>query len=69
MQARVFVLPGGKVQVFVDEGSFDEAQKLTQQILGILQAAGLPLELTGAVEQHRDGVEHVHVQEEVRHDH
>ena len=68
MQARVFVLPGGKIQIFVDEGTFEEAQALTKQIIGQLQAAGLPIELVGEVEMHRDGVEHVHVQEEVRHD-
>ena len=29
MKARVFVLEGGKVHIFVDEGTFDEAKNLT----------------------------------------
>jgi hypothetical protein len=68
MKARVFVLPGGKIQIFVDEGTFEEAQALTKLIIGRLQAAGLPIEQTSEIEMHRDGVEHVHVQEEVSHD-
>lgn len=69
MEARVFVLTGGKVQIFVDEGTFEEAKELTGRILEILNAQGLPLELLGEVEMHRTGVEHAHVQEEVQHDH
>jgi hypothetical protein len=68
MQARVFVLPGGKIQIFGDEGTGAEAETVTRQIIGLLQAAGLPVEIIGEVEMHRDGVEHVHVQEEVSHD-
>ena len=69
MKARVFVLNGGKVQIFVDEGTFDEAKKLTEQILAALAAQGMPLELVGEVEMHRSGVDHLHVQEGVHHDH
>lgn len=69
MKARVFVLRGGKVQIFVDEGTFDEAKALTAQILAKLAAEGLPIELLGEVEMHRSGVEHVHVQGEVHHEH
>jgi len=69
MKARVFVLEGGQVHIFVDEGTFEEARALTETILARLVAQGLPLELLGEVEMHRSGVEHLHVQEEVQHDH
>lgn len=69
MKARVFVLEGGRVQIFVDEGTFEEAKLLTETILGQLSAAGLPLEMVGEVEMHRSGADHVHVQETVKHDH
>lgn len=69
MKARVFVLEGGKVHIFVDEGTFDEAKNLTETILARLVAQGLPLELVGEVEMHRSGADHLHVQEGVQHDH
>jgi len=69
MKARVFVLEGGKIQIFVDEGTFDEAKDLTGRILATLEAQGVPLDLVGDVEMHRSGVEHAHVQEEVHNDH
>ena len=65
MQARLFRLPGGQLQVFVDDGSFEEAQAFTRKLLAELQAKGIPVELVGKIEQHRDDVRHVHVQHDV----
>lgn len=61
--ARVFCLPGGRVQIFVDTGSFPQAKAVTGQLLTAIQAQGLPIEMVGEVEQHRDGADHVHVQQ------
>ena len=61
---RVIVLPGGKLQIFVDgEGvSFEEARIATLQVLAQLRAKGLDVQQTSEIEQHRDaGVDHVHV--------
>lgn len=61
---RVIVLPGGKLQIFVDgEGvSFEEAQIATLRVLAQLRAKGLDVQQTSEIEQHRDaGVDHVHV--------
>jgi hypothetical protein len=69
MKARVFVLQGGRVQIFVDEGTPGEAKALTERILATLAANGVPLNQLGEVELHRTGVEHLHVQAEVQHDH
>ena len=63
-EVRVFVLPGGKLQVFVDGNgvSFEDAQTATLQVLGQLRAQGLDVQQTSEIEQHRDaGVSHVHV--------
>lgn len=60
--ARVFVLPAGRVQIFVDSGSFPQAKAVTQQLLSTLQAQGLDIVMQGEVEQHRDGADHVHVE-------
>ncbi len=64
MKIRVFALPGGNVQVFVDEGTFEEAKAATNTILAQLKAQGLPVELVGQVEQHKDDGTHVHVQQD-----
>ena len=63
LQARVFVLPGGRMQIFVDTGSFPQAKALSGQLLSTMQAQGLDIQMIGEVEQHRDGTDHVHVQQ------
>jgi hypothetical protein len=68
MQVRIIVLPGGKLQIFVDEGTFEEAARTTRAILADLAAQGIPIAAVGGIEQHRDGVSHVHVIQEARHD-
>jgi hypothetical protein len=65
MKARLFRLPGGQVQIFVDEGTFEEAQAFTRTVMATLQAKGIPVELVGKIEQHRDDVTHVHVHHDV----
>ena len=69
MKARVFVLPDGNIQIFVDEGNFVEAKAKTEALLAQLKAQGLPVEMVGQVEQHKDDVSHVHVQSDVYHHH
>ena len=66
MNIKVFVLPGGTVQIFVDgQVSFEQAQRVTEAVIAQLQASGIPFTTVGAVEQHRDGVSHVHIHEGV----
>lgn len=71
MEIRVFVLPGGKLQIMVDGAglSFEQAKAATAQVLAQLQAQGIPAEMIGNVEQHKDGVDHVHIQHEVKNVH
>ena len=64
MKIRVFALPGGTIQVFVDEGTFEEAKAATTTLLAQLKAQGLPVALVGQVEQHKDDVTHVHVHQD-----
>ena len=68
MKMTVIVLAGGKIEIRGDEGSFEEARAATEQLLQRLSARGIPVVLEGQIEQHRDGVSHVHVVEEVRYD-
>ncbi|GHO51405.1 hypothetical protein [Ktedonospora formicarum] len=63
LKVRVFVLPQGKLQIFVDTGTFNQAKTATLVILRDLQAQGLEVQLTSEVEQHRDDVDHVHVRQ------
>ena len=65
MKIRMFALPGGRIEVFVDEGTFEEAKMATEAIFQRMQANGLPVELNGKIEQHRDDVTHVHVHHDV----
>jgi hypothetical protein len=64
LQARVFVLPGGRVQIFIDTGSFPEARAATERLLDTMEAESVGLQMTGEIEQHRDGADHVHVQQQ-----
>jgi hypothetical protein len=70
MEIRVFVLPAGKLQIFGDgDGvTFEQARAATEQILAGLKAQGLPAEMIGDVEMHKDGVSHVHMQQGVKHE-
>ncbi|NNJ13397.1 hypothetical protein EKD04_024020 [Chloroflexales bacterium ZM16-3] len=62
MEIKVYVLPGGTVQIFVDgQVSFAQAQQITQAVIAQLQASGVAFSAVGTVEQHKDGVTHVHV--------
>ena len=60
-KARVFVLPGGKIQIFIDEGSEEDAKIATRAILAKMQAGGVKFDSIGEIEMHRTGAEHVHV--------
>jgi len=64
MKLRVFALPGGKIQVFGDEGTFEEVKAATTILLAQLKAGGLPVELVGQIEQHKDDVTHVHIHQD-----
>ncbi|MEO9029383.1 MAG: hypothetical protein ABI413_11280 [Ktedonobacteraceae bacterium] len=66
IKARVFVLPGGKVQIFIDSGTEEEAKTATRAILAKMQAAGINFAEIGEIELHRTGAEHVHVITDVR---
>ena len=58
-----------KLQIFVDEGTFEEAQAATKRILAQLQTAGITFDEIGEIESHKTGSEHIHVQQEVHLDH
>ena len=60
MRMRVVILPDGAVQIFADEGSFEEAALRVQQVVAALGAVD-----AGPVEQHRHGPDEVHVHEQV----
>ena len=64
LKARVFVLPGGRIQMFIDSGSFAQAKAATGQVLATLQAQGVEVQMIGEVESHRTGGDHVHVQQQ-----
>jgi hypothetical protein len=74
VQARVFILPGGKLQIFIDSGTDDQAVEATQAILAKLKASGMEFDEVGDIEFHRDGrSDHIHVtheiQQEMKHEH
>lgn len=61
LDMRVIVLPGGRTEIFTDNGSFAQAEAATQALIGQLEAAGIPYTGKSAVEQHRPGgVQHAH---------
>ncbi len=66
VEARVFVLPGGRIQVFIDSGTEEEARAATRKALAVLQASGIPFADIGTIELHRAGAMHVHAVNEVR---
>ena len=64
MEIKVYVLSGGRLQIFVDGVgiSYDQAAAATMQILDLLRAQGIAVDQTSAIEQHKDvGVEHLHI--------
>lgn len=62
VELKVYVVPGGTIQIFVDgQVSFEQAQAITQAVMAQLQASGIAFREIGTVEQHRDGVSHVHI--------
>jgi hypothetical protein len=65
---RVFVLPGGKIQIFVDNGTEEEARTATRSVLAQLQTSGIPFSEIGDIEVHRTGGTHVHIVNEVKHE-
>ena len=69
IQVRVILLSGGKLQIFVDNGTQEQATDATKRVLAQLQASGIPLSTIGEIELHRSGADHVHVTSEVHLDH
>lgn len=65
MKARIVVTPEGKIQVFIDEGTFEEGRKKIEQVFKGLQINGITLDDIGPIEQHRheDGTVHTHSNE------
>ncbi len=66
VELRVFVIPGGKLQIFVDKGTDEDAIAATKKVLARLKADGISFASIGEVEFHRDGGQHVHVVTEVQ---
>lgn len=70
IQIQVFVLPAGKIQVFVDGPiTFAQARNITAVVIERLQAQGIAFSEIGIAEQHKDGVAHVHIHQGVHHEH
>lgn len=62
IKLRVYALAEGNLQVFVDNGSFEQAKATTLALLEQFQAEGVEVKRTSEVESHRTGgMEHVHV--------
>jgi hypothetical protein len=64
MEVKVFTLPGGQLQIFVDgDGvSYEDARAATDAVLARLRANGLDVQQTSEVEMHKTGgMSHVHV--------
>ena len=60
MKARIVIAPDGKLTIFVDEGTFEQASTAAKNLItslgGLIVSAGEP-------EQHRhDDHEHVHTE-------
>lgn len=73
MEIKVIII-GGKMQIFVDGAgvSVEQAEAATKGVLASLQAAGMPVEQTSGIEQHRAGGEpHAHIvqQQQAGHSH
>lgn len=68
VEVRVVVLPEGRLQLFVDGAiAFETARAVTLEMLAHLCAQGIPVQRVGAIEQHKDGVSHVHVVTHLEH--
>jgi hypothetical protein len=63
MDVQIYVLEDGQIQILVDgpDVSFEDAATATTMLIVRLQAQRFPIEQISAVEQHKAGVEHVHV--------
>ncbi len=67
-KVKVYVLPQGNIQVFVDDASDEEAVDITKRVYATLKASGMPFDRIGEIEFHRNGGDHVHVVTEVQHE-
>lgn len=62
VKMRVFVLPRGQVQIFVDSGSYNQAKAATLLLLENLEVEDVQVTRTSEIEQHiPGGMDHVHV--------
>lgn len=63
MKGRIVILPNGKVNIFIDEGTFEEAEKEIASLISLLEADGISFDEVGKVEAHRHehGSSHAHV--------
>lgn len=59
-KGRVVITEDGQIQVFIDEGEFDQAAKEVDAIFKLLQAEGIEFDKIGVVEQHRHDHDHAH---------
>jgi len=62
----VFVLPGGKIQVFINDATDEEAVAISKKVMEKLKISGLNFDSTQEPEFHKDGGDHVHVINEVQ---
>ena len=67
-KVKVYVLPQGNIQVFVDDATDEEAVDITKRVYATLKAVGMPFDRIGEIEFHRNGGDHVHVVNEVKHE-
>lgn len=65
MKVDVVITRDGKISVFTREGSFNEGLEKILELLNLLRAEGIAIEIEGDIEQHRHSESKVH--SEVKH--
>jgi len=62
MKARIAITADGKMGVFVEEGTLEEARPKLQALFALLEANDIVFDSIDDVEQHRHDDEHAHQQ-------
>lgn len=68
MKYRILVLSGGQVEIQgLDGAEFPVFKAVTESMMEKFAEKGVNLALQGEMENHRDGLQHVHLVEQIRH--
>lgn len=55
MQIKIDLNPDGRMKIFINSGTFEEAKDAIQELLGYLIDSGIKFDDYGAIESHRHG--------------